>query len=68
MVCVYIYMCVCVCVFVCVFVCMCVCVCVCAHLLYQAAHKERACLLGGCPPLSFRLGGDPPLFLHAMYW
>ena len=41
------------------------------HLLYQAAHKGRARLLGGCPLLSFRLGSISPLSspsLHAMRW
>ena len=41
------------------------------HLLYQAAHKGRARLLGGCPPLSFGLESFPPLSsssLHAVRW
>ena len=41
------------------------------HLLYQAAHEGRARLLGGYPPLSFRMGSSPPLsslYLHAVRW
>ena len=41
------------------------------HLLYQAAHKGRARLLGGWPPLSFGLESGPPLSspsLHAVRW
>ena len=41
------------------------------HLLYQAAYKGRACLLRGCPPISFFVGGPPPLspaLPHAVRW
>ena len=41
------------------------------HLLYQTVHEGRACLLCGCPPLSFELESIPPLpspSLHAVRW